>query len=50
MFERFTEQARRALFFAREEASQLGSIRIDTEPAPPHSRAVDDVRIPGDPV
>jgi uncharacterized protein (TIGR03435 family) len=32
MFERFTEQARRVLFFAREEASQLGSIRIDTEP------------------
>ena len=31
MFERFSEQARRALFFAREEASQLGSIRIDTE-------------------
>lgn len=31
MFERFTEQARRVLFFAREEASQLGSIRIDTE-------------------
>ena len=31
MFERFTEQARRVLFFAREEASQLGSTRIDTE-------------------
>jgi uncharacterized protein (TIGR03435 family) len=31
MFERFTEQARRVLFFAREEASKLGSIRIDTE-------------------
>ena len=31
MFERFTEQARRVLFFAREDASQLGSIRIDTE-------------------
>ena len=31
MFERFTEQARRGLFFAREEASQLGSLRIDTE-------------------
>jgi ATP-dependent Clp protease ATP-binding subunit ClpC len=31
MFERFTEQARRVLFFAREEASQLGSIHIDTE-------------------
>src|SRR5262249_16454701 len=31
MFERFTEQARRVLFFAREEASQLGSRRIDTE-------------------
>jgi uncharacterized protein (TIGR03435 family) len=31
MFERFTEQARRVLFFAREEAGQLGSIRIDTE-------------------
>ena len=31
MFERFTEQARRVLFFARFEASQLGSTRIDTE-------------------
>jgi uncharacterized protein (TIGR03435 family) len=31
MFERFTERARRVLFFAREEASQLGSIHIDTE-------------------
>src|SRR5919204_5893027 len=31
MFERFTEQARRVLFFAHEEASQLGSMRIDTE-------------------
>jgi len=31
MFERFTEQARRVLLFAREEASQLGSRRIDTE-------------------
>jgi ATP-dependent Clp protease ATP-binding subunit ClpA len=29
--ERFTEQARRVLFFARYEASQLGSIDIDTE-------------------
>jgi uncharacterized protein (TIGR03435 family) len=31
LFERFTERARRVLFFAREEASELGSIRIDTE-------------------
>jgi uncharacterized protein (TIGR03435 family) len=31
MFERFTEQARRIVFFARYEASQLGSIDIDTE-------------------
>src|SRR4051812_40036312 len=31
MFEHFTEQARRVLFFARYEASQLGSIDIDTE-------------------
>src|SRR3954467_13335675 len=31
MFERFTEQARRVVFFARYEASQLGSIDIDTE-------------------
>jgi Clp amino terminal domain, pathogenicity island component len=31
MFERFTERARRVLFFAHDEASQLGSIRIDTE-------------------
>jgi uncharacterized protein (TIGR03435 family) len=31
MFERFTERARRVLFFARVEASRLGSIRIDTE-------------------
>ena len=31
MFERFTEQARRVLFFARYEASQLGSTAIATE-------------------
>jgi ATP-dependent Clp protease ATP-binding subunit ClpC len=31
MFERYTERARRALFFARYEASQLGSISIETE-------------------
>jgi len=31
MFERLTEQGRRALFFARYEASQLGSTRIDVE-------------------
>jgi uncharacterized protein (TIGR03435 family) len=31
MFERFTERARRVLFFARYEASQLGSASIDTE-------------------
>jgi uncharacterized protein (TIGR03435 family) len=31
MFERFSERARRVLFFARYEASQLGSIDIDTE-------------------
>ena len=31
MFERFTERARRALFFSRYEASQLGSTSIDTE-------------------
>jgi uncharacterized protein (TIGR03435 family) len=31
MFERFTEGARRALFFARFEASQIGSTSIDTE-------------------
>ena len=31
MFERLTERARRALFFARDETSQLGSTRIDTE-------------------
>ena len=31
MFERFTEAARRALFFARYEASQLGSVVIGTE-------------------
>jgi uncharacterized protein (TIGR03435 family) len=31
MFERFTQQALRALFFARYEASQLGSIVIDAE-------------------
>jgi ATP-dependent Clp protease ATP-binding subunit ClpC len=31
MFERYTESARRALFFARYEASQLGSAVIDTE-------------------
>jgi GNAT superfamily N-acetyltransferase len=31
MFERFTEQARRLIFFARYEAAQLGSPSIDTE-------------------
>src|SRR5262245_47852357 len=31
MFERYTEQARRLIFFARYEASQLGSPAIDTE-------------------
>ena len=31
MFERYTEHARRSLFFARYEASQLGSISIDSE-------------------
>src|SRR6266568_1618811 len=31
MFERYTESARRVLFFARYEASQLGSISIETE-------------------
>jgi enamine deaminase RidA (YjgF/YER057c/UK114 family) len=31
MFERYTEGARRALFFARYEASQFGSISIETE-------------------
>jgi len=31
MFERFTEKARRVIFFARDEASQYGSTHIDTE-------------------
>ena len=31
MFERYTERARRILFFARYEASQLGSVSIETE-------------------
>src|SRR5512135_2124624 len=31
MFERYTERARRVLFFARHEASQLGSPSIETE-------------------
>ena len=31
MFERYTERARRVLFFARYEASQLGSLSIETE-------------------
>ena len=31
MFERYTDRARRVLFFARYEASQLGSISIETE-------------------
>jgi hypothetical protein len=31
MFERYTESARRALFFARYEASQTGSRTIETE-------------------
>jgi ATP-dependent Clp protease ATP-binding subunit ClpC len=31
MFERYTESARRALFFARYEVCQLGGRRIETE-------------------
>ena len=31
MFERYTDRARRVLFFARYEASQLGSLSIETE-------------------
>ena len=31
MFQRFTERARRAVFFSRYEASQYGSPYIDTE-------------------
>jgi ATP-dependent Clp protease ATP-binding subunit ClpC len=31
MFERFTEKARRVIFFARYEASQYGSHQIETE-------------------
>ena len=31
MFERYTERARRVIFFARYEASQLGSRTIETE-------------------
>src|SRR5262249_32071719 len=31
MFERYTEKARRAMFFARFEASQFGCLRVETE-------------------
>jgi ATP-dependent Clp protease ATP-binding subunit ClpC len=31
MFERYTEKARRVIFFARYEASQFGSPHIETE-------------------
>jgi ATP-dependent Clp protease ATP-binding subunit ClpC len=31
VFERYTERARRVIFFARYEASQYGSNHIDTE-------------------
>ena len=31
MFERYTEKARRVIFFARYEASQYGSTYIETE-------------------
>jgi ATP-dependent Clp protease ATP-binding subunit ClpC len=31
MFERYTEEARRSLFFSRYEASELGSISIEPE-------------------
>jgi len=31
MFERYTEKARRVIFFARYEASQYGSMSIETE-------------------
>jgi hypothetical protein len=33
MFERYTEGARRTIFFARYEASQIGSGYIETEPS-----------------
>ena len=31
MFERYTEKARRVIFFARYEASQFGAIQIEAE-------------------
>jgi ATP-dependent Clp protease ATP-binding subunit ClpA len=31
MFERYTEEARRVIFFARQEASQFGKLQIETE-------------------
>jgi ATP-dependent Clp protease ATP-binding subunit ClpC len=31
MFERYTEGARRTVFFARYEAAQIGSVYIETE-------------------
>ena len=31
MFERYTEKARRVIFFARDEASQLGASSINAE-------------------
>lgn len=31
MFERYTQKARRVIFFARYEASQYGSLYIETE-------------------
>ena len=31
MFERYTERARRTIFFARYEAAQIGSAYIETE-------------------
>ena len=37
MFERYTEKARRVIFFARYEASQFGSPYIETEHLLPHT-------------
>ena len=34
MFQRYTEKARRVIFFARYEASQYGSPKIESGPAP----------------
>jgi ATP-dependent Clp protease ATP-binding subunit ClpC len=50
MFEKYTEKARRVIFFARYEASQFGSSRIETEHLLLGLLREDNTSVPGRPV